>query len=70
MRITTPSEVARQAQPLSLRDGILTIGVASSPWLHQLTLVADELRGRLNRAHVADGSPAHWQLDSRQKADR
>lgn len=47
-------DVARQTQPLSLRDGILTIGVASSPWLHQLTLVADELRGRLNRGADPD----------------
>lgn len=42
------AEVGRQSHPLSLRRGVLTIGVASSPWLHQLTLVADELRERLN----------------------
>ena len=43
------ADVARQAEPLFFREGTLTIGVASSPWLHQLSLLADELRGRLDR---------------------
>lgn len=42
-------DVARQAQPLFFREGSLTVGVASSPWLHQLTLLADQLRDCLNR---------------------
>lgn len=44
------SEMARQAQPIFLHRGILTVGVASSPWLHQLTFLSDELRERLDRA--------------------
>lgn len=43
-------DVARQAEPLFFREGSLTVGVASSPWLHQLTLLADHLRDCLNRA--------------------
>lgn len=46
--------VARQSQPLSFQRGVLTIGVASSPWLHQLLLVADELRECLNRGVGSD----------------
>lgn len=42
-------DVARQTEPLSLHAGTLIVGVASSPWLHQLTLLAEELRERLNR---------------------
>lgn len=43
-------EMAGQAQPISLHRGVLTVGVASSPWLHQLTLLSGELHERLDRA--------------------
>jgi hypothetical protein len=42
-------DAARQARPLAFHGGVLTIGVASSPWLHELSLRADELRERLDR---------------------
>ena len=41
------TDVARRAQPKGLVDGCLTVVVDNSPWLHELTLRADELTARL-----------------------
>jgi hypothetical protein len=40
-------DVARRAQPQALLDGCLTVVVDNSPWLHELTLRANELTARL-----------------------
>src|SRR6266705_576921 len=40
-------DAARRAQPRSFVDGCLTVVVDNSPWLHELTLRADELTARL-----------------------
>jgi hypothetical protein len=40
------ADVARRAQPQALVDGCLTVVVDNSPWLHELTLRADELTAR------------------------
>src|SRR2546425_3111587 len=45
------ADVARRAKPQALVDGCLTVVVDNSPWLHELTLRADELTARL-RARV------------------
>src|SRR5216684_1149067 len=37
------ADVARRAKPRALVDGCLTVIVDNSPWLHELTLRADEL---------------------------
>lgn len=42
-------DASRQSQPLSFNAGVLAVGVASSPWLHHLTLLRDQLREGLNR---------------------
>jgi len=41
------ADVARRAKPQALVDGCLTVVVDNSPWLHELTLRADELTARL-----------------------
>src|SRR5437762_6379716 len=41
------ADVARRAQPQALVDGCLTVVVDNSPWLHEMTLRADELTARL-----------------------
>jgi len=46
-------DVARRTQPTALTGGCLTVAVDNSPWLHELTLRAEELTAR-----VADGFPA------------
>src|SRR5881396_109046 len=40
------ADVARRAQPQALVDGCLTVVVDNSPWLHELTLRAEELTAR------------------------
>src|SRR5207244_3027038 len=41
------ADVARRAKPQALVEGCLTVIVDNSPWLHELTLRADELTARL-----------------------
>src|SRR2546428_2721405 len=41
------ADVARRAKPQALVDGCLTVVVDNSPWLHELTLRADELTAPL-----------------------
>src|SRR5206468_4292946 len=41
------ADVARRAKPQGLVEGCLTVIVDNSPWLHKLTLRADELTARL-----------------------
>src|SRR5216110_301820 len=41
------ADVARRAKPQGLVEGCLTVIVDNSPWLHELTLRADELTARL-----------------------
>lgn len=40
--------IARVAHPLSMRDGILTVGVTNAPWLQQLRFLKGEIIARLN----------------------
>lgn len=40
--------VARQAEPVSERDGEVTIACRSATWAQELDLLQDRLRGRLN----------------------
>ena len=46
--------LAAEAEPLSERAAEVTIGCRSSVWASELTLMADDLRARLNTA-IADG---------------
>ncbi|HWI40739.1 MAG TPA: DUF721 domain-containing protein [Verrucomicrobiae bacterium] len=43
-------QVARQARPVKFGDGILTVAVATSPWMHQLSLLKPEIVSRINEA--------------------
>ena len=40
--------VARQAEPVSERDGEVTVACRSASWAQELDLLQDRLRGRLN----------------------
>ena len=44
-------QIAGRARPVSFRDGILTVAVASAPWMQQLTFLKtgmiEKLNGRL-----------------------
>ncbi len=41
-------QVARRARPAAIRDGVLTVTVASGPWLQQLTFLKGEIIAQLN----------------------
>lgn len=43
-------EIARRSYPLELRRGRLTLGVASAPWMQQLSLLRERLRDAVNQA--------------------
>jgi predicted nucleic acid-binding Zn ribbon protein len=47
---TVGPQIASKAEPLAIRDGVLTIRVASSPWLQQLSFMKPDLMEHLNRA--------------------
>jgi predicted nucleic acid-binding Zn ribbon protein len=42
--------IAAEAQPVSERLGVVTVGCRSAVWANELTLLAPELVGRLNAA--------------------
>ena len=42
------SQIAAQARPNAIRDGVLTVLVASAPWMQQLNFLKGEIRERLN----------------------
>ena len=42
-------EVARQSQPLSLKSGRLVVATSSAVWAQTLQLMAEQIRGPLNR---------------------
>src|SRR5580704_15474010 len=41
------ARIAERARPLSLQDGVLTLLVPSSVWAHELSLLSDDVRARL-----------------------
>jgi hypothetical protein len=43
-------QIAARAKPLSFRDGILTVAVAGSAWLQQLSLMKQEIIQNVNEA--------------------
>ena len=47
-------QVARRARPSAIRDGVLTVTVASGPWLQQLTFLKGEIIARLNETTGED----------------
>lgn len=44
------SAIAAEAQPVSERDGVITVACRSSTWAQELDLMQERLRGRLNDA--------------------
>jgi predicted nucleic acid-binding Zn ribbon protein len=42
--------VAEEAQPVSARDGVVTIACRSAVWANELELLSNDLVGRLNEA--------------------
>ena len=48
---TTAGEpIAREAEPVSERDGVVTIACGSSVWAQEIELLSRDLTGRLNEA--------------------
>ena len=47
------ARIADRARPLSLQDGVLTLLVTSSVWAHELSLLTDDVRGRLEERGFA-----------------
>lgn len=43
-------QVAAQADPVALRDGVLTVSCGASVWAQELELMGPELAARLNAA--------------------
>jgi len=41
--------IARQAQPVRIINGTLTVAVSSGPWMQELTFLKDMMREKLNR---------------------
>jgi hypothetical protein len=41
------ARIAERARPVSLQDGVLTLLVPSSVWAHELSLLSDDVRARL-----------------------
>jgi hypothetical protein len=42
------AQIAAKARPVSFRDGMLTVAVANSPWMQQLTFLKQGIIGKLN----------------------
>jgi predicted nucleic acid-binding Zn ribbon protein len=42
------AQIASQATPIALRDGVLTVSCAAAVWAHELELMGPELAARLN----------------------
>ncbi|MEA2419123.1 MAG: hypothetical protein QOE60_1329 [Thermoleophilaceae bacterium] len=42
--------IAREAEPVSEREGVVTIACASSVWAQEIELLSRDLAGRLNEA--------------------
>jgi hypothetical protein len=49
VRVTGP-EIGRHTHGSTLRDGVLIVYVDSSAWANELTMMSEELRGRVNEA--------------------
>ena len=50
--------VAREAEPVSERDGLVTVHCRSAVWAAELTMLAEGLLERLNR-ELAEGRQVH-----------
>lgn len=42
------AQIAAKARPVSIRDGMLTVAVANSPWMQQLTFLKQGIIDKLN----------------------
>jgi hypothetical protein len=47
------ARIAERARPVSLQDGVLTLLVPSSVWAHELSLLTEDVRGRLQERGLA-----------------
>lgn len=47
-------QIAGVARPIKIVNGILTVGVTSSPWMQQLQFLKIEIRDRINETVEAD----------------
>ena len=52
------ARVAREAEPVAERDGVVTIACRSATWAQELDLLGPELLERLNRALTEAGRSA------------
>ena len=51
------ARVAAEAQPVSERDGTVTVACRDSVWAHELDLMSRDLTARLNYALEQSGGP-------------
>jgi hypothetical protein len=67
-------EGSRRSSPESLRQGVLTVAVASSAWLQELTLRSGELLARVQSRHGSGVTALRFALgrlpDAREQARR
>jgi predicted nucleic acid-binding Zn ribbon protein len=54
-RTAVGAAVAREAEPVAERDGVLTVACGSATWAHELELLSPELLSALNGALDRDG---------------
>ena len=52
------SAIAREARPVTARDGVVTVACGSGVWAQELTLMAPHLIERLNTALRTGAAPA------------
>jgi predicted nucleic acid-binding Zn ribbon protein len=58
--------VAAEAEPVTERDGVVTVACRSATWAHELDLLQDDLLGRLNAALAAadrEEASASWRVE-------
>ena len=55
--VTAGEAIAREAEPVAERDGVVTIACGSSVWAQEIELLAADLVARLNAALGATAGP-------------
>jgi predicted nucleic acid-binding Zn ribbon protein len=50
--------IAAESEPISEREGVVTIGCRAAVWAQELELLGEDLRARLNARLAARGTPA------------
>jgi predicted nucleic acid-binding Zn ribbon protein len=48
--------IAREASPVSERDGVVTVACRSSTWAQELDLLSDQILGRIRTELASEGT--------------